>query len=100
MLQADLLDSVSETKYLSADNYRVYRTIMRIFYLEHQKMHYQMDRDTVLILLREQAVFAQYTPEQLALDLQQLVKWKTSRQFRTPASPVPSPSSKTGSFNT
>ena len=79
MLQADLLDSVSETKYLSADNYRVYRTIMRIFYLEHQKMHYQMDRDTVLILLREQAVFA---------------------QFRTPASPVPSPSSKTGSFNT
>ena len=36
MLQADLLESISETRYLSADNYTVYRTIMRIFYLEHQ----------------------------------------------------------------
>ena len=87
MLQADLLDSISETKYLSADNYRVYRTIMRIFYLEHQKMHYQMDRDTVLILLREQAVFAQYTPEQVALDLQQLVKWKNLTPIQDPRKP-------------
>lgn len=69
MLQADLLDSISETRYLSADNYTVYRTIMRIFYLEHQKMHYQMDQDSVLILLRGQAVFADYSPEQLTLDL-------------------------------
>ena len=67
MLRADLLDSIPETRYLSADNYTVYRTIMRIFYLEHQKMHYQMDRDTVLVLLREQAVFSDYTPEQLTL---------------------------------
>ena len=76
MLQADLLENISETRYLSADNYRAYRTIMRIFYLEHQKMHYQMDRDAVLLLLRGQDVFADYTPEQLTLDLQQLVKWK------------------------
>ena len=40
---------------------------MRIFYLEHQKMHYQMDRDTVLVLLRGQSVFGNYTPEQLTL---------------------------------
>lgn len=68
MLEANLLESISETKYLSADNYTVYRTIMRIFYLEHQKMHYQMDRDAVLVLLREQARFAQYAPEQLRKD--------------------------------
>ena len=37
---------------MSADNYTVYRTIMGIFYLERQKMHYQMVRDTVLVLLR------------------------------------------------
>lgn len=43
MLQAYLLESISEAKYLSADNYRVYRTIMRIFYLEHQKMHDHMN---------------------------------------------------------
>lgn len=87
MLQADLLESVSETRYLSADNYRVYRTIMRIFYLEHQKMHYQMDRDTILVLLREQVMFAQYPPEQLTLDLQQLVKWKNLTSIQDPRKP-------------
>lgn len=87
MLQADLLDSISETRYLSADNYTVYRTIMRIFYLEHQKMHYQMDQDAVLILLRGQAVFADYSPEQLTLDLQQLVKWKNLTPIQDPRKP-------------
>ena len=87
MLQADLLDSIAETRYLSADNYTVYRTIMRIFYLEHQKMHYQMDRDAVLILLRGQAVFADYAPEQLTLDLQQLVKWKNLTPIQDPRKP-------------
>lgn len=87
MLQADLLDSISETRYLSADNYTVYRTIMRIFYLEHQKMHYQMDQDSVLILLRGQAVFADYSPEQLTLDLQQLVKWKNLTPIQDPRKP-------------
>ena len=87
MLQADLLEKISEANYLWADNYRVYRTIMRIFYLEHQKMHYQMDRDAVLLLLREQDLFAQYTPEQLTLDLQQLVKWKNLTAIQDPRKP-------------
>lgn len=87
MLQADLLEKISEANYLCADNYRVYRTIMRIFYLEHQKMHYQMDRDAVLLLLREQDLFAQYTPEQLTLDLQQLVKWKNLTAIQDPRKP-------------
>lgn len=87
MLQADLLESISETRYLSTDNYTVYRTIMRIFYLEHQKMHYQMDRDTVLVLLLGQTVFADYTPEQLTLDLQQLVKWKNLTPIQDPRKP-------------
>lgn len=87
MLQADLLENISETKYLSADNYTVYRTIMRIFYLEHQKMHYQMDRDAVLVLLREQALFTQYTPDQLMLNLQQLVEWKNLTPIQDPRKP-------------
>ncbi len=87
MLQADLLESIPETRYLSTDNYMVYRTIMRVFYLEHQKMHYQMDRDTVLVLMREQSMFAQYTPEQLILDLQQLVKWKNLTPIQDPRKP-------------
>lgn len=87
MLQADLLDKISETTYLSADNYIAYRTIMRIFYLEHQKMHYQMDRDAILILLRKQTAFAGYTPEQLTQDLQQLVKWKNLTPIQDPRKP-------------
>ena len=53
---------------------------MRIFYLEHRKMHYQTDRDTVLILLREQAVYEGYTPEQL-------VKWKNLTPIQDPRKP-------------
>ncbi len=87
MLQADLLESISETKYLSAEHYTVYRTIMRIFYLEHQKMRYQMDRDGVLALLRAQPLFAQYSPDQLTLDLQQLVKWKNLTPIQDPRKP-------------
>ena len=86
-MHADVLESILETKYLSVDNYTVYRTIMRIFYLEHQKMHYQMDRDAVLVLLRGQAVFADYTPEQLTLDLQNLVKWKNLTPIQDPRKP-------------
>lgn len=87
MFQSDLFENISETKYLSADNYTVYRTIMRIFYLEHQKMHYQMDRDTVLSMLQRQPQFAQYTPERLTLDLQQLVSWKNLTPIQDPRKP-------------
>lgn len=87
MIQVDLFENISETKYLSADNYTVYRTIMRIFYLEYQKMHYQMDRDAVLSLLQRQPQFAQYTPERLILDLQQLVTWKSLTPIQDPRKP-------------
>ena len=87
MIQVDLFENISETKYLSADNYTVYRTIMRIFYLEYQKMHYQMDRDAVLSLLQRQPQFAQYTPERLILDLQQLVTWKNLTPIQDPRKP-------------
>ena len=87
MFQADLLENILETRYLSADNYTVYRPIMRIFYLEHQKMHYQMDRDTVLALLQRQTRFAAYTPERLTMDLQQLVNWKNLTPIQDPRKP-------------
>ncbi len=87
MLQAELLENITETKYLSEDKFMVYRTIMRLFYLENQKMHYQMDRDAILSLLRQQAVFADYTPEQLTLDLQQLVKWRNLTPIQDPRKP-------------
>ncbi len=87
MLQSELLETISEAKYLSADNYMVYRTIMRLFYLEHQKMHYQLDRDAILSMLQKQTPFAHYAPDQLTLDLQQLVKWRNLTPIQDPRKP-------------
>lgn len=84
MLQVDLLEKVTETKYLSADNYESYRAIMRLFYLEHQKMHYQLDKDTVLQLLRAHPMFAEYSAAQLAADLDQLTTWKNLTTVQDP----------------
>ena len=69
--------AVIETRYLSETNYTRYRPIMRLFYLEHQKMRYQMEKDELLALLREETLFQDYSAEQLEQDLDQLVKWKS-----------------------
>jgi len=83
-LQADMLESIPQTRYLSAANYVSYRAIMRTFYLEHQKIHYQLDKDTLLSLLREDPLFAAYTAEQLSSDLDQLVQWKNLIPIQDP----------------
>ena len=87
MLQSELLETISEAKYPSADNHMVCRTIMRLFYLEHQRMHYQLDRDAILSLLQKQTAFAHYAPDQLTLDLQQLVKWRDLTPIQDPHNP-------------
>ena len=84
VLQADLLEKLTETKYLSVDNYESYRAIMRLFYLEHQKMHYQLDKDTVLQLLRNHPMFTEYSAAQLTLDLDQLTTWKSLTTVQDP----------------
>ena len=83
-LQADLLESIPQTRYLSAESYISYRAIMRTFYLEYQKMHYQLDKDTILSLLHKDSLFATYTVEQLIADLDQLVKWKNLIPIQDP----------------
>ena len=83
-LQADLLESIPQTRYLSAESYISYRASMRIFYLEYQKMHYQLDKDTMLTLLRKDPLFVEYTAEQLISDLDQLVKWKNLTPLQDP----------------
>lgn len=82
--QAVLFESISQTRYLSAENYVQYRAIMRIFYLEYQKMHYQLDKETIIAHLREDTAFIQYSAEQLTLDLDQLVCWKNLTPIQDP----------------
>lgn len=57
-LEARFFESVLQTKYLSAENYVNYRAIMRIFYQEHQKMHYQLDKQTIMGELRQDRLFS------------------------------------------
>lgn len=83
-LQADMLESIPQTRYLSAESYISYRAIMRTFYLEYQNMRYQLDKDTILSLLQKDALFAAYTAEQLVSDLDQLVKWKNLTPIQDP----------------
>ena len=83
-LQLALLESLPQTKYLSETSFQYYRPIMRLFYLEHQKMHYQLDRDMVLGMMHQESAFLDYTAEQLDLDLNQLVRWKSLTAIQDP----------------
>ena len=83
-LEARYLESVPQTKYLSAENYVSYRAIMRIFYQEHQKMHYQLDKQTIMGELRQDRLFSAYTDQQLSQDLDQLIRWKNLTAIQDP----------------
>lgn len=78
------LGTIEETSYLSTINSPQYRKIMRIFYLEYEKMHFQLYKEDVLILLQAEPEFVSYTMEQLKLDLEALVKWKNLTPLRDP----------------
>ncbi|MDD3335274.1 MAG: TIGR02677 family protein [Eubacteriales bacterium] len=83
MAQQDL-ESISQTKYLSAENYIQYRAIMRVFFQEHQKMHYQLDKKALMPLLHQFSQLQAYTEETLNSDLDQLVAWKNLTPIQDP----------------
>ena len=77
---------VKEAAYLTALNAEKYRCIMRVFYQEYQRIHFQLYKEEVMeLLLREfPEEFAGYTMDQLKLDLQALVEWKNLTPFQDP----------------
>ena len=83
-LEARYFESISQTKYLSAENYVNYRAIMRIFYQEHQKMHYQLDKQMIMGELRRDRLFCAYNDQQLSQDLDQLIRWKNLTAIQDP----------------
>ena len=78
------LESIHETSYLSVPNASIYRKIMRYFYREYEKMHFQLYKEDVYALLKEDREFADYTMIQLELDLSALVKWKNLTPIQDP----------------
>lgn len=78
------LDPIEETSYLSVPNAPVYRKIMRCFFREYEKMHFQLYKEDVYELIKKEAEFAGYTMNQLELDLGALVRWKNLTPIQDP----------------
>lgn len=71
-----LLKPITETKYLNVDNTHRYRSIIRFFYLQYEKMRYWMYPEEVFEELSSHESFKEYTLEQCQTDLQSLKEWK------------------------
>ena len=68
------LDAINETSYLSVPNAPIYRKIMRVFYREYEKMHFQLYKEDVYELVKGEEEFAgqSYGMAQLEQDLDAL----------------------------
>ena len=78
------LEAINETSYLSVPNAGIYRKIMRYFYREYEKMHFQLYKEDVYALLKGENEFEGYTMNQLESDLDALVKWKNLTPIQDP----------------
>jgi uncharacterized protein (TIGR02677 family) len=79
-----------EASYLTAENAAEYRTILRYFYLQHERMRDFISPEEVLDYMRSLLHYEHYEEEQLLVQLAQLVKWKNlnARQDMTNAKTI------------
>lgn len=80
----DNLKQITETSYLNAINAPQYRRIMRIFYEENEKMHFQLYKEDVYELIKDYSEYHDYTIEQVKIDLDKLVEWKNLTPIQDP----------------
>lgn len=80
----EYFDPIDETSYLSVPNASVYRRIMRCFYREYEKMHFQLYKEDIYRLVLRDMDNAEYSMSQLELDLAALVKWKNLTPIQDP----------------
>src|SRR5690625_2659818 len=66
---------VIEASYLTSDKAWSYRAILRYFYIQHERMREFLFSEEIFDYLTDLDGFADYTEEQLNLDLDQLVRW-------------------------
>ena len=71
-----LTKSLTEVKYLNADNVSRYRCIMRIFFENYEKLKYWLYQDDVYEEMKKNSLFADYRMEQCQQDLAMLTEWK------------------------
>lgn len=71
-----IIKPLTEAKYLNADNVDRYRSIMRIFYENYEKLKYWMYQEEVYAEMIQDPYFKEYRMEQCQQDLNALTEWK------------------------
>ncbi|MFX0558865.1 TIGR02677 family protein [Tepidibacillus infernus] len=71
-----MLRAISEVTYLTTDNAWRYRSILRYFYQQHERLRHYLFPEEIYEYLKQNFHFQEYTEEQLQNDLNQLVQWK------------------------
>ncbi|TCP29988.1 uncharacterized protein (TIGR02677 family) [Scopulibacillus darangshiensis] len=72
----NLYKKVQEIAYLNAERTWSYRTILRYFFIQHERMQEFLFPEEILGYLKGIPAFQAYTEDQLHQDLAQLVNWK------------------------
>ncbi|MGB4376138.1 MAG: TIGR02677 family protein [bacterium] len=75
-MEEKLRKPIPEASYLTAANADRYRSILRYFYQQHERLRYYLFPEEVFAHLKQDPYFAGYSEEQLQQDLNQLVEWK------------------------
>ncbi len=70
-----LMKPIKETTYLTAENARRYRVILRFFYIQYEKIKYWMNQEEIHREMNSHPEFSDYTIEQCRQDLDALVGW-------------------------
>lgn len=75
-INSKLTKQIDEMRYLTVDNTWRYRSILRYFYLQYEKMKYWIYKEEVFEELKKHEQFSEYTIEQCAQDLEVLLSWR------------------------
>ncbi len=70
-----LSKKITETSYLTAENVKRYRPILRYFYEQYEKINYMLYKEDVWNAVQGKTNFEDYTVEQCESDLEALVNW-------------------------
>lgn len=80
-----LTKQIDEMRYLTVDNAWRYRSILRFFYSQSEKMKNWLYKEEIFVALKEYDEFASYTLEQCKQDLDVLLSWKNLSAYQDTA---------------
>ncbi|MDF2700405.1 MAG: hypothetical protein K0Q49_1963 [Haloplasmataceae bacterium] len=80
-----LMKQIDETRYLTAENAWRYRTIMRFFFHQYEKMKYWLNKEEIYSELKNHTEFNDYSIDQLKQELDTLISWKNLEAIQNTA---------------